>query len=99
MRLAFAAGGVATLSALLAVIGSAALPTAAVVGRAAPDPAGGGAGNDATVRHVVRYVVLAPGRLPPTGATTTPSTVVAAPVAAPKPRPRPLVVTNQSGRP
>ena len=99
MRLAFAAGGVATLSALLGVIGSAAMPTAAAVPTAAPDPAVGGAGNVATVRHIVRYVVLAPGELPPTGATTTPSTVVAAPVAAPTPRPQPVVVTRQSGRP
>ena len=98
MRLAFAAGGAATLSGLLAVIGSAALPTAAAVPTAAADPAVGGAGDVPALRHVVRYVVLAPGEIPPTGATTTPSTV-AAPVAAPQPRPRPAVVTRQSGRP
>ena len=99
MRLAFAAGGAAALSALLALIGAAALPTTAAVPTAAPDPAAGSANEVAQVRHVVRYVVLAPGQLPPTGATRTPSTVVAAPVAAPKPRPRPAVVTSQSGRP
>ena len=99
MRLAFAAGGAAALSALLALIGAAALPTTAAVPTAAPDPAAGSANEVASVRHVVRYVVLAPGQLPPTGATRTPSTVVAAPVAAPKPRPRPAVVTSQSGRP
>ena len=100
MRLAFAAGGAAALSALLALIGSAALPATAAVPTAAPDPAATGGANElAQVRHVVRYVTLAPGQLPPTGATRTPSTVVAAPVATPKPRPRPAVVTSQSGRP
>lgn len=99
MRLAFAAGGAATLSALLAVIGGAAMPTAAAVPSATPDPALGGAGDVAPVQHIVRYVVLKPGQLPPTGAATTPSPVVAAPVAAPEPRPRPVVVTSQSGRP
>lgn len=98
MRLAFAGGGAAALSALLALIGAAALPTAAVAPTAAPDPAAGGPNEVALVRHVVRYVVLAPGQLPPTG-VTTPSSVVAAPVAAPKPRPKPAVVTSQSGRP
>jgi hypothetical protein len=99
MRLAFAAGGAAALSALLALVGAAALPTTTAVPTAAPDPAAGSANEVAQVRHVVRYVVLPPGQLPPTGATRTPSTVVAAPVAAPKPRPRPAVVTSQSGRP
>lgn len=99
MRLAFAAGGAAVLSALLALIGAAALPTTAAVPTAAPDPAAGGTADVAAVRHVVRYVVLAPGELPPTGASTTPSTVVAVPVAAPKPRAKPAVVTSQSGRP
>ena len=86
------------LSALLAVIGSAAMPTAAAAPTATPDPAVGGAADVAPIRHVTRYVVLAPGQLPPTGAATTPSAVVAAPVAAPTPRPRPVVVTSQSGR-
>ena len=99
MRLAFAAGGAAALSGLLALIGAAALPTAAAVPTAAPDPATGSTNEVALVRHVVRYVVLAPGQLPPSGVTTTPSTVVAAPVAAPQPRPKPAVVTSQSGRP
>jgi len=99
MRLAFAAGGAAALSALLALIGSAALPATAAVPAAAPTPAAGGANDVAQVRHIVRYVTLAPGQLPPTGATRTPSTVVAAPVATPAPRPRPAVVTSQSGRP
>ena len=98
MRVAFAAGGLATLSALLAVIGSAAMPTAAATPTAAPEPAVGGVGDVTPVRHVTRYVVLAPGQLPPAGASTTPSAVVAAPVAAPTPRPRPVVVTSQSGR-
>jgi hypothetical protein len=97
MRLAFAAGGVAALSALLGLIGSAALPATAAAPTAAPDPAVGGAGDAAPVQHVVRYVVLAPGQLPPSGGATSPSTVVAAPVAAPKPRPKPAVVTKQSG--
>ena len=95
MRVALAAGGTAALSALLALIGAAALPTTAAV----PDAATGGANDVAQVRHIVRYVVLAPGQLPPTGAATTPSTVVAAPVAAPQPRPKPAIVTSQSGRP
>jgi len=99
MRLAFAASGAAALSALLALIGSAALPATAAVPTATPAPAAGGANDVAQVRHIVRYVTLAPGQLPPTGATRTPSTVVAAPVATPKPRPRPAVVTSQSGRP
>ena len=99
MRLAFAAGGTAALSALLALIGAAALPTTAAVPTAAPDAAAGGANDVAQVRHIVRYVILAPGQLPPTGAATTPSTVVAAPVATPTPRPKPAIVTSQSGRP
>jgi hypothetical protein len=99
MRLALAAGGAAALSALLALIGSAALPTTAAVPAAAPTPAGGGANDVAQVRHIVRYVTLAPGQLPPTGATSTPTTVVAAPVATPAPRQRPAVVTSQSGTP
>jgi len=99
MRLALAGGGAAALSALLAVIGAAALPATAAAPTAAPDPVTGGANEVALVRHVVRYVVLAPGQLPPTGVATTPSTVVAASVATPKPRPKPAVVTSQSGRP
>ncbi|HYN47993.1 MAG TPA: hypothetical protein VER83_03955 [Candidatus Nanopelagicales bacterium] len=99
MRLAIAGGGAAALSALLALIGAAALPATAAVPAAAPDPVVGSANDVALVRHVVRYVVLAPGQLPPTGVATTPSAVVAAPVAAPKPRPKPAVVTSQSGRP
>jgi len=99
MRLAFAAGGAAALSALLALIGSAALPTAAAAPTAVPDPAPGGSTDVARVRHIVRYVTLAPGQLPPTGATSTQSPVLAAPVAAPQPRPRPAVVTSQSGNP
>lgn len=98
MRLALAGGGAAALSALLALIGAAALPTTAAV-PTAPDPAAGGANDIAQVRHVVRYVVLAPGQLPPAGVATTPSTVVAAPVAAPQPRAKPAIVTSQSGRP
>ncbi|MFH1475822.1 MAG: hypothetical protein ABIG85_08195, partial [Chloroflexota bacterium] len=105
MRLAFAAGGAAALSALLALIGAAALPTTAAVPTAASDAGTGSASEVAPVRHVVRYVFLAPGQLPPTGAattpstSTTPSTAVATPVPAPKPRPKPVVVTSQSGRP
>ena len=104
MRLAFAAGGAATVSALLALIGAAALPTTAAVPTSAPDPAAGGLPGATSVRHVVQYVVLAPGQLPPTGAITTPSgttpsAVVAAPVATPRPAPRPAVVTSQSGLP
>jgi hypothetical protein len=99
MRLAFAAGGAAAFSALLALIGSAALPATAAAPAAAPTLAARGTNDVAQVRHIVRYVTLAPGQLPPTGATRTPSTVVAAPVATPKPRPRPAVVTSQSGRP
>jgi hypothetical protein len=99
MRLAFAAGGAAALSALLALIGSAALPATAAVPAATTASAVGGANDVAQVRHIVRYVTLAPGQLPPAGATRTPSTVVAAPIATPQPRPRPVVVTSQSGRP
>lgn len=98
MRLAFAAGGVAALSALLGLIGGAALPTTATSPNAAPST-GGGASDVAPVRHIVHYVVLAPGQLPPTNATVTTPSTVAAPVAAPQPRPRPAVVTSQSGRP
>ena len=98
MRLALAAGGVAALSALLGLIGGAALPTTAATPTAAPD-AGAGGNDVASVRHIVRYVVLAPGQLPPADATATTPSTIAAPVAAPKPRPRPAVVTSQSGRP
>ena len=99
MRLAFAAGGAAAMSALLALIGSAALPATAAGPAAVPTPAAGGAHDVAQVRHIVRYVTLARGELPPVGAARTPSAVVATPVATPTPRPRPAVVTSQSGRP
>lgn len=97
MRLAFAAGGAATLSAMMALIGAAALPSTAAVPTSAPDMAASGTSDVAPIRHVVRYVVLAPGQLPPSGAMASPSTVVASPVATPRPRPRPAVVTKQSG--
>lgn len=99
MRFAIAAGGVAAMSALLALIGGSALPTTAMSPTAALGSSGGGAGDVAPVRHVVRYVVLAPGQQPPANATTRTSPTVAAPVAAPQVRQRPAIVTSQSGKP
>jgi len=98
MRLAVAAGGAATLSALVALIAGAAVPTADTAPALAAGVTGTGAADVAPVRHVIRYVMLAPGQLPPTGASTKPSTV-AAPVPTPAPQPKPKVVTRQSGRP
>jgi hypothetical protein len=100
MRLAIAAGGVAAMSALLALIGGSALPTAATSPTAAPGSPGGAAGDVAPIRHVVRYVVLAPGQRPPANATSTrPATTIATPVPAPRAGQRPAIVTSQSGRP
>ncbi len=100
MRLAFAAGGAATVSALVALIASSATPAGAATPSAtAVAAASGGAADVTPVRHVTRYVVLPPGQLPPTGVTTTPPSTLAVPVATPAPRPRPAVVTSQSGRP
>lgn len=95
MRLAIFAGGAATLSALLALIGSAAVPATA---SGATATAGQAAANG-TVQHVTQYVVLPAGQAAPAGAATVPPSSVAVPVATPRPRPQPVVVTSQSGQP
>ncbi len=88
------------MSALLALIGGSALPTAATAPTAAPGSSGSATGDVAPIRHVVRYVVLAPGQQPPANATSTrPATTIATPVPAPQVRQRPAIVTSQSGRP
>lgn len=87
-RLAVAAGGIATISALLAAIGSAAVPgavaAAPTIAPAAPLP----------VQTIVKYVYVQPGAAAP----VAPPAAVATVVATPAPRPAPVVVvTRQSG--
>ncbi len=84
-RFALAAGGIATVSALLAAIGSAAVPSAAsVVPTALPAAA-------LPVQTIVKYVYLQPGK-------ATPAPALAAVVAPPAPRAiQAPVVTRQSG--
>ena len=103
-RLALAAGGLATVSALLAFIGGAAIPVAAVAPGASADAAstgGGGVGGGAPVRHVVRIVTLAPGELPPAGAAAAPAApgTLAVPVSPPRVTRQPTIRTSQSGQP
>jgi hypothetical protein len=85
-RLAVAAGGIATISALLAAIGSAAVPSAGAVVPPPTAPA-----LPPTIQTVVRYVYVQPGQAAP---AATVATVVAPP--APRAVPAP-VVTRQSG--
>jgi len=81
-RLAVAAGGIATVSALLAAIGGAAVPAATT----AAVPASGG-----TAQSTVRYIYVPSGQ-------TAPSVGVATSIAAPAPAQAPApVVTRQSG--
>lgn len=82
-RMAVAAGGIATVSALLAAIGGSAVPstTAASSATAAPAP----------VQTIVKYVYLPAGQASPAAALAT---VVTPPAPAQAPAP---VVTRQSG--
>jgi hypothetical protein len=88
-RLALAAGGIATLSALLAAIASTAVPAAT----AAAAPTAGGAATAGPVRTIVKYVYVQPGQAAPTAGLAT---VITPP--APRAVPAP-VVTRQSGKP
>jgi hypothetical protein len=92
MRFAVAAGGFAALSALIATISTAAIPTATSVGTmqtAAPADA-------AVVQHVTRVVKLPPGV--PAPANAGPNVLVTQ-LPAPVAKPRTVVVTTtQSGR-
>jgi len=82
VRLAVAAGGIATVSALLAAVGGAAIPAAT----AAAAPLSGG-----TAQSTVRYIYVPSGQ-------TTPSVGVATSIAAPAPlQVQAPVVTRQSG--
>jgi len=86
-RLAVAAGGIATISALLAAIASAAVPAAT----AAAAPTTGSAAASGPVQTNVKYVYVQPGQ-------ATPSAGLATVVAPPAPRTMPApVVTSQSG--
>jgi hypothetical protein len=85
-RLAVAAGGIATLSALVAAIAGAAVPAPA-----AAAPTAQAAVTPGPVQTIVRYVYVQPGQ-------TTPPAGIATTVAAPAPRQVPApVVTRQSG--
>jgi hypothetical protein len=93
MRLAIAAGGMATLSALLATIATSAAPATASVATAQVNPA-----SDAgIVRHVTLVVTLPPGATAPAAGSGSPVLVtqLPAPVAQPK---TVIVTTTQSGR-
>jgi hypothetical protein len=92
MRLAIAAGGFAALSALVATISSAAIPTAASVVTVKTDaPA-----DAAVVRQVTRVVTLPPGVAAPTNAGAN---VLVTQLPAPVAKPTTVVVTTtQSGR-
>ena len=81
VRLAVAAGGIATVSALLAAIGGAAVPAATV----ASAPASGG-----TTQATVRYIYVPSGQ-------AAPSVGVATSIAAPPAQVQAPVVTRQSG--
>src|SRR5450759_3609236 len=86
-RLAVAAGGIATISALLAAIASAAIPA----GMAAAAPTTGTAATPGSVQTIVKYVYVQPGQVNPgTGLATV--VTPPAPLQAPAP-----VVTRQSG--
>jgi hypothetical protein len=92
MRLAVAAGGFAALSALIATISTAAVPTAASVVAVQADPPAAAI----VVRQVTRVVKLPPGVAAP--ANAGPNVLVTqlpAPVAKPK---TVVVTTTQSGR-
>jgi hypothetical protein len=82
-RLAVAAGGIATVSALLAAIASPAVPTATAAAAPTTGP----------VQTIVKYVYVQPGQAAPNAGLAT---VVAPP--APRAIPAP-VVTRQSGKP
>jgi len=86
-RLAVAAGGIATLSALLAAIAGAAVPAATVAVAPAPQSVV----TPGSVQTIVKYVYVQPGQTtPPAGVATT--VAAPAPLRAPAP-----VVTRQSG--
>ena len=82
-RMAVAAGGIATVSALLAAIGGSAVPSTTAASSAAAVPA--------PVQTVVRYVYLPAGQASPAAGLAT---VVTPPAPAQAPAP---VVTRQSG--
>ena len=85
-RLAVAAGGIATVSALLAAIAGGAVPATA-----AAAPNADSAALPGPVQTIVKYVYVQPGQ-------ATPNAAVATVVPTPRPRPRPApVVTSQSG--
>jgi len=86
-RLAVAAGGIATISALLAAIASAAVPA----GTAAAAPTTGTAATPGSVQTIVKYVYVQPGQVNP---STGLATVVTPPAPLQAPAP---VVTRQSG--
>jgi hypothetical protein len=91
MRFAIAAGGLATLSALLATVASSAVPTttpAITVQKDSP-------AEVALVRHVTRVVKLPPGATaPPSAGPNVVVTRLPAPVATPR---TVVVRTTQSG--
>ena len=86
-RLAVAAGGIATISALLAAIAGAAVPA----GTAAAAPTTGTAGTPSSVQTVVKYVYVQAGQVNP---STGLATVVTPPAPLQAPAP---VLTRQSG--
>ena len=107
MRLVFAAGGIAALSAAAAGLvrfgtsDAASAPTAATT----PDSAGAGSYATVPVRHVIHYVHLQPGQTAPPGARVITAkapaprvvvTHVSGPVYRPPTR---VIVTHQSGHP
>jgi hypothetical protein len=92
MRFAVAAGGIATLSALLATIATSAVPTTAGAITVQKDSAA----DVAPVRQVTQVVKLPPGAtVPPNAGPNVVVTQLPAPVAKPK---TVVVTTTQSGR-
>jgi hypothetical protein len=92
MRFAVAAGGLATLSALLATISTSALPSSATVVTVPSVPVA----NVAAVQNVTRVIKLPPGVPAPTNAGPN---VLVTQLAAPVATPRTVVVTTtQSGK-
>jgi hypothetical protein len=92
MRFAVAAGGLATLSALLATISTSALPSSATAVTVPADPVA----NVAAVQNVTRVVKLPPGVPAPVNAGPN---VLVTQLPAPVATPRTVVVTTtQSGK-
>ena len=82
-RMAVTAGGIATISALLAAIGGSAVPATTAASSATATPA--------PVQTIVRYVYLPAGQASPAAGLAT---LVAPPAPAQAPAP---IVTRQSG--